>query len=43
VHVTADVGIELIAAVTEESVRELGLTPGAHVTYAFKASAVRVF
>ncbi len=43
VHVTADVGIDLIAAVTEEAARELALTPGAHVTYAFKASAVRVF
>jgi tungstate transport system ATP-binding protein len=43
VHVTADVGIELVAAVTEEAVRELALSPGATVTFAFKASAVRVF
>jgi molybdopterin-binding protein len=43
VHVTADVGIELVAAVTEEAVRELGLGPGTPVTYAFKASAVQVF
>lgn len=43
VHVTADVGIELVAAVTEEAVRELALSPGARVTFAFKASAVRVF
>ena len=43
VHVTAEVGIELVAAVTEEAVRELGLTPGGPVTCAFKASAVRVF
>lgn len=43
VHVTAEVGIELVAAVTEEAVRELALSPGAAVTYAFKASAVRVF
>ena len=43
VHVTAEVGIELVAAVTEEAVRELGLVPGAAVTYAFKASAVRIF
>lgn len=43
VHVTADLGIELVAAVTEEAVRELALTPGAPVTYAFKASAVQVF
>lgn len=43
VHVTAEVGVDLVAAVTEEAVRELGLTPGAPVTCAFKASAVRVF
>jgi molybdopterin-binding protein len=43
VHVTAEVGVELVAAVTEEAVRELGLTPGAPVTCAFKASAVLVF
>ena len=43
VHVTADVGVELVAEVTEEAVRELGLLPGAPVTCAFKASAVRVF
>jgi molybdopterin-binding protein len=43
VHVTADVGVELVAAVTEEGVRELELAPGAPVTYAFKASAVQVF
>ena len=43
VHVTAEVGVELVAAVTEEAVRELGLVPGAPVTCAFKASAVRVF
>jgi tungstate transport system ATP-binding protein len=43
VHVAADVGVELVAIVTEEAVRELGLTPGAPVVFAFKASAVRVF
>jgi tungstate transport system ATP-binding protein len=43
VQVTVDVGVELVAAVTEEAVRELGLVPGARVTCAFKASAVRVF
>jgi molybdopterin-binding protein len=43
VHVTADVGIELVAAVTPEAVRELGLVPGAPVVFAFKAAAVRVF
>ncbi len=43
VHVTADVGVELVAVVTEEAVRELGLVPGSPVTFAFKASAVRVF
>jgi tungstate transport system ATP-binding protein len=43
VHVTADVGIELVAAVTPEAVRELALVPGATVVFAFKAAAVRVF
>jgi tungstate transport system ATP-binding protein len=43
VHVTADVGVELVAVVTEEAVRELALAPGTPVTFAFKASAVRVF
>lgn len=43
VHVTADVGVELVAVVTEAAVRELGLSPGQSVVFAFKASAVRVF
>jgi molybdopterin-binding protein len=43
VHVTADVGIELVAVVTEEAARDLGLTPGGPVVFSFKASAVRVF
>jgi molybdopterin-binding protein len=43
VHVTADVGVELVAAITEEAVRELSLGPGTTVTFTFKASAVRVF
>lgn len=43
VHLTADVGIELVAAVTPEAVRELALVPGAAVVFAFKAAAVRVF
>ncbi|HYK81769.1 MAG TPA: ATP-binding cassette domain-containing protein [Gemmatimonadales bacterium] len=43
VHVTADVGVELVAVVTEAAARELQLTPGAPVAFAFKASAVRVF
>ena len=43
VHVTADVGIEMVALVTDEAARELGLAPGGPVTFAFKASAVRVF
>jgi len=43
VHVTAEVGVELVAAVTEEAVHELALAPGAAVTCAFKASAVKVF
>ncbi len=43
VHVTADFGVELVATVTEDAARELGLGPGAAVTFAFKASAVQVF
>jgi molybdopterin-binding protein len=43
VHVTADFGIELVALVTENAARELGLAPGVAVTFAFKASAVQVF
>ena len=43
VHVTADVGVELIALVTEEAVRDLALAPGSPVVFSFKASAVRVF
>ena len=43
VHVTADVGVELIAVVTEEAVRDLALAPGSPVVFSFKASAVRVF
>jgi molybdopterin-binding protein len=43
VHVTADVGVELTAVVTEDAVRELGLAPGRPVVYVFKANAVRVF
>src|SRR5581483_7099396 len=43
VQVTADVGVELVALVTEEAVRDLALAPGTPVVLAFKASAVRVF
>ncbi len=43
VHVTADVGVELVALVTEEAARDLQLAPGGPVVFAFKASAVRVF
>ena len=43
VHVAADVGVELIAVITEEAARDLRLAPGISVTFAFKASAVRVF
>src|SRR5206468_1628414 len=42
VHVTADVGIELIALVTAEAARAWGLRPDTHVLCAFKASAGRV-
>jgi tungstate transport system ATP-binding protein len=43
VHVTADVGIELVAVVTAEAARDLALAPDAPVVFSFKASAVRVF
>jgi tungstate transport system ATP-binding protein len=43
VHVTVDVGVELVAVVTEEAAHDLQLTPGGPVVLAFKASAVRVF
>src|SRR2546429_571266 len=43
VHVPADVGVELVAMVTEEAARDLQLAPGGPVVFAFKASAVRVF
>ncbi len=43
VHLTADVGIELVAAVTPDAVRDLALVPGAAVVFAFKAASVRVF
>src|SRR5206468_1716949 len=43
VQVAADVGVELVAVVTEEAARDLGLTPGGPVVFSFKASAVRVF
>ncbi len=43
VHVTADVGVELVAVITEAAARDLALAPGSPVVFAFKASAVRVF
>ena len=44
VHVRADIGgIELVASVTAEAARDLGLTPGAAVVFSFKATAVQVF
>jgi tungstate transport system ATP-binding protein len=43
VHVTADVGVELVALVSEEAARDLALAPGSNVVLAFKATAVRVF
>ena len=43
VHVTADVGVELVAVVTADAVRDLGLTPGGPVVFSFKANAVQVF
>ncbi|HEX9610542.1 MAG TPA: ATP-binding cassette domain-containing protein [Gemmatimonadales bacterium] len=43
VQVAADVGLELVAVVTEEAARDLQLAPGSPVAFAFKANAVRVF
>lgn len=44
VHVRADMGgVELVAAVTAEAARDLGLTPGAAIVFSFKATAVQVF
>ena len=43
IQVAADVGLELVAVVTEDAVRELQLSPGSPVAFAFKANAVRVF
>ena len=43
VHVTADVGVELVALVTAEAARDLALAPDQPVVFSFKASAVRVF
>ncbi len=44
VHVRADMGgVELVAAVTAEAARDLGLTPGGAVVFSFKATAVQVF
>ncbi|MGH7671533.1 MAG: ATP-binding cassette domain-containing protein [Gemmatimonadales bacterium] len=42
-HVTADVGVELVALVTAEAARDLALAPDDPVVFSFKASAVRVF
>ena len=44
VHVRADVGgVELVAAVTAEASKDLGLGPGMKVVFSFKATAVQVF
>jgi tungstate transport system ATP-binding protein len=43
VQVAADMGLELVAVVTQEAARDLQLAPGSPVAFAFKASAVRVF
>ena len=43
VQVTADVGVELVAVVTDAAARDLALAPGGPVVFSFKASAVRVF
>jgi tungstate transport system ATP-binding protein len=43
VHVTADVGVELVAVVTAEAARDLALAPDHPVVFSFKANAVQVF
>src|SRR5256886_16975169 len=43
VHVPADVGVELVAVVTEEAARQLQLTPGSPLGLAFKGNAGRAF
>jgi tungstate transport system ATP-binding protein len=46
VHVRAEIGkggIELVAAVTADAARDLGLAPGSSVVFSFKATAVQVF
>src|SRR5207244_10937927 len=43
VLVTADVGVELVAIVTEEAAWDLGLTPGGPVVFSFKPRAERGF
>lgn len=43
VHLTADVGIDLVAEITPEAAQELQLVPGSAIVFAFKAAAVRVF
>src|SRR5258705_849679 len=44
VHIRADMGgVELVAAVTAEAVRDLALTPGGAGVFSFKATAVQVF
>jgi molybdopterin-binding protein len=43
VHVTADVGVELVAVVTAEAARALALAPDQPVVFSFKAHAVQVF
>jgi molybdopterin-binding protein len=42
VRVVVDVGFPLVATVTARSVAELGLTEGARIIAAFKASAVQI-
>ena len=44
VHVRAEFGgVELVAAVTAEAAKDLGLRPGSPVVFSFKATAVQVF
>jgi len=43
VQVTVDAGVELVALVTMESFRDLGICLGDEVSATFKSTAVRVF
>lgn len=43
IHVTADIGVEMTAAITKESFRQLQLTLGDEIYFTFKAPSVNIF